>query len=210
MPYYRKRNYKKKTFRPRRYKKKYNLTRQLNRLGLALEKKFHSFAQSIVTVPFTGVINSISSVPQGDGASSRDGNKIRVKSIYGKFAYSTINANTNMRMLIIQDNSPDGTPPTFGEVLDDPSPPNAITSALNIANTARFKVILDKRFYVTQTAGQRPIYNMQFYRKCNIPIAFQGSGADSESNSELFLMQISDAAIDGPLVTSYLRLRFYG
>lgn len=200
-----------KKFRVRRKRRvrRSGLVRQLRAVGLAPELKFHEVTNSGTAVPDTGVIATINSIGQGDGDNDRDGAKIRIKSMYGKYLFQ-IHASatsTQIRHMIVIDRSPDGTAPTLAEILNDATIDDNLVSALNPDNITRFRIIRD-RLYTLDDSNRQAVMP-KFYMKCNYEIQFNSTTGD-DVNQDIFQIFISNEDTNTPTVTSHLRLRFYG
>lgn len=112
-------------------------------------------------VPFSAV-SSTTGVPldlvaAGSSFNQRTGRKIYLKSLYfnlfvGAVAFGTAHVPEYLRVVVVYDSQTNGTAPQWGDVmLSQDSTTGTIASAsanLNLSNRDRFKVILDRRFYM--------------------------------------------------------------
>lgn len=156
-----------------------------------------------------GSMTLLNGMTQGDTASSREGNSIRMKSLDLRF-YLTNNStavNTNTRVMLVHDKQPNGSTALVTDVLAT----NNVVSPRNLDNRKRFKVIYDRTFSLS-TAGPSNL-NSAFYKKdFNQHVAFYnasnaGTIADI-STGALFLLLLSDQAVNAPTINYYFRLRF--
>jgi len=188
-------------------------------LGSDAEMKFFDTSISFTIdstgeVPATGQLNLI---PQGVTESTRVGRKCVIKSIQirggviyapgaGALAYS-IN-----RLYLVLDKQANGAAAAIGDVFTGN---NLVVALRNMANNERFKVLKEWTFVWNSGAGVTTAYNamqknLEFYKKCNVPLEFSSTtGAITELKSNnLFLCAGSDGSDDIVTVTAQSRVRF--
>ncbi len=147
---------------------------------------------------------------QGDSNTQRNGNQLKIKSIYfqGSVQINSAATGTSGRILIVQDKQTNGAQFTSGEVLQDITTQDNIVSPYNTDGKYRFRVLYDKKFTLSTTGKQIALF--KFYKKCDMHIRYDGNAgsiADLSSNS-LSLLYMSSEATNDPLFTYYNRVRY--
>ncbi len=155
----------------------------------------------------TATLNHLSSIAVGDDFNSRDGRKVRMKSIQikGSLQMHTTATNTRFRMVLFQDTMNTGTAPTASDIIantydlrdEDPN------------NMARYKILWDKRIILTETvAGTNPERNFQYYKKLDLPVTYTGTAGSDYGKNTLWLLFISDEATNTPTLNMQARMRY--
>lgn len=115
--------------------------------------------------------------------------------------------NTQMRVLLVLDRQSNGVAPGINDILMSSS----VASPRNLNNRKRFKIIMDRN-YPLSTAGPANRYD-NFYQKDiqthvqYISSSNTGNIADISTNA-LYLVHLSDQAVNLPQIGYYFRLRF--
>lgn len=216
----------------RRYKKKPNFYNRFRKYGNAVMKgaslaysaykgvqylksvvnvERHYFDTSVVSASVTnaGSITCLNQIAAGTDAPNRIGNSILGKYITGKITVqdnATAGATEGfVRILIFQDLENIGTDPTLSQILQDTS--NPVVSPINIDNTPRFWVLVDKTYTVDDSNKTRV---GKFYRLMikNAHIKFTGTASGNYAKNSLYLLAVSDDASNGPILTFANRLCF--
>jgi len=185
------------------------------------ELKFFDTALSF-TVDNTGEVpatGQLALIPQGDTESTRDGRMAYVKSIQirgvATFAPGAAAvASCNGFIDVVVDTQTNGAAAAVTDVLTSN---NMGTALVNIANSARFKILKRFKWSFNPAAGATTALNtvsskFDFYKKCDIPLTFNGTtGAITELRSNnIFLLAGSDGNGDDLItVIGTCRLRFY-
>jgi len=167
-------------------------------------------------VPTSG---QLSLVPQGNTESSCVGRKYTVTSIQGKWVLRLVPAATSpvgscYAIYLIQDTQCNGAAATASDVFAQSG--NCVLGHRNLANSGRFKILKKWTGSLAPLAGATGAYNnaykyIEFYKKCNIPIEFSGTGGaltDNRSNN-LFLIAGAEGQADDLInVSGTTRIRF--
>jgi len=194
--------------------------------GRNAELKFHDVAIDDAVVSATGTVQNagtINVIPQGVGEDERVGRKCTIRSINWRFSCDQVEANNVatpnpsevIRVILYLDKQCNGATIAVLDLLETATH----RSFRNLANSGRFQILLDKTVtfnaltFSYDTAGSQGdsaevVREMSFYKKCNIPVEFNGAtGAIAEIRSNnLGVLLISKAGTGG--FDSSMRLRF--
>lgn len=151
-------------------------------------------------------VNVLTATAQGDDADNRDGNSILGKYLSFRMdgVMNTNATETVIRIMVFVDTQNQGALPSASEVLQSPS--NTL-SPLNIDNTQRFTILLDKYILLSDN-GDRVIVR-KFYVPLNFHLRYTGSAASTYNKNNIFMLTQSDEATNTPVVNIYSRLAFY-
>jgi len=167
-------------------------------------------------VPATG---QLALIPQGDTQSTRDGRQATIKSIQINAVCNAVPAaaaasSSIAYIYLILDKQCNGAAAAATDVLTSA---NFYEAMFNLANNDRFLIMRKWVLNFTSTAGVTTAYNnvaqqINFYKKCNIPITWSSTtGAITEIRSNnLFLLAGSFGGDDTISVAGTCRLRFQG
>lgn len=202
----------------RRYYKRSTVARV--RKALDIEKKFFdtniSFnIDATGEVPATG---QLCLIPQGVTEATRVGRKCTVKSIQARILMQyvpgadTVGCTTTYVYCVL-DTQCNGAAAAITDVMTGN---NLALALLNLDNSERFKILKKWIFKFQaaagiQTAFGRDEQNIEWFKKCNIPLEFSSTtGAITELKSNnIFLIAGSDTSTDDEVVCSgTVRLRF--
>lgn len=163
----------------------------------------------------TGVILDLSTIPQGDTALLRDGNKTSIKSVELRIGceLEDITKNATIRFLLVIDRQANlAAIPSIGYVLNSIAP----SATRNIGFQDRFVVLMDKTFTLNQSASNAAGFQKMFFKKwVKMPECItsfnDGSTAIPTTNS-LSLIYFSDlaAGVSDVNVVGQARMRFQG
>lgn len=207
------RTFRKRVFRRRPRVRRANpavrMVRQL-KSRLALEKKFDDTA--ITELIDTGAsVTSLTSIPQGDTASDRDGGQVKYDSLFMR-ATVTLPASgiaASARVMLVEDKQPNGAAPTITDVLLSSSP----VSLTNMSNSYRFRIHMDKVYnFAAIGVETNPIVYLRKYLKINSRRArYSGASGVPFSGSAFYLMTVGSGVADGtqPTIAGACRIRFY-
>jgi hypothetical protein len=159
------------------------------------ETKHHEVNNPVVNVPVnTWTVQQIADVAQGDTELTRDGGKIRAKSILIKGQLNRSGTNTfplnQVRIAIVQaltDNR------TANDVYS-PSNGNTIIAPRNLAAATQYKVLWDKTFSLTNTGGNQGVV-IDKYIQIDQHISFPPGSTTPERNS--YFLMFSSGAVSG-------------
>jgi len=124
------------------------------------EKKYKDTTAFVNSVDESGQIILLNGLLQGTSTTTRVGQKIKMKSVFLKMlAYGPTVVQTPtipgvfLRTMIVWDAQPNGTTMTLAELLENTAVAVVPVSPLNMANTARFKVLYDQTKFL-QSQGK--------------------------------------------------------
>lgn len=202
----------KKRFKKKIYKNNYILAR-IRRLEKLTKPEFkqHDYELKGTTFDDTGLISQLTNIPAGTGASQRDGKTIHVKSIFMKliFTMAASATDTTIRILLVLDRQTNQAIYTLADLIHNTTSQDNLVSPLNLDNGARFKIIIDKTFNLSDS--QRANYFYKKYMRCSIPIRFDASTpsiADLTENSLSLVLLTNESSVTVPDVRGSIRLRF--
>lgn len=162
-----------------------------------------------VNVVGTGTVYHLSNILQGDTSSSREGNSVKLSSIYvtGSIGLGTgATSSQRVRLILFRDNDNQGALPTVTSVLLSA----LISSPMALTNPGRFSVLMDKT-YMVYTANSGPSsLSVKKYIKNKYHIKYGGNAgtiADARTGN-LFLLAISDTTANDPFLVYDVRLRY--
>ncbi len=179
---------------------------------LNVEHKTIDSAAIFQTVSASGFIIPLTNTQQGTTSVSRDGDQIKVTSIYWKYwlSFNTAASFSFVRCMLIQDKQTNSAQFTAADVLNDVSSGNvAIVSPLNLDNKYRFKVLYDKVHKLNDNSGNLIQYK-ELYKKVDLRIRYDGNIGDITdlSSNSYSLLMISNQTGNMPSITSYTRVRY--
>lgn len=181
------------------------MQKQLKRLIPKPEIKDVDVARASTAITSTATITNIAPVTfisASEGGAV--GDQFRAKSIFVRLAIApNATAGVNfLRVIIIKDRQPNGVAPTIGTIFETGASTNYL-SPINDTQTLRFKVIFDKTYTVDTDANGAQVDKI--YRRLNYKV--EGQNAVPVSNG-LFMVEISDQAVNGPAVQWYSRFKY--
>jgi len=175
--------------------------RTVKRLIPKPEWKNSDVTQSSTIITSTATIVDLFSLSQGTGEGDIIGDKCRLKSwLYRVSITPNTTAGLNyLRLILVLDHQANGATPSAADILQAPTD---YTSPLNDDNGQRFKVLFDKTYTVDTDANGAQVDKV--YRRLRALVEMSGSAI----TNGLFLLQLSDQAMNGPAVTWYSRVRY--
>lgn len=194
-------------------KKVATLAKKVNKLISEQERKNHDVSASATLVAATAQIIQLSSIPQGDDATSRDGRKVSFVSSQMRWTLLDTGTGTGgfFRVIVLHDAQSNGVSPVAADIL---TAPTNIRSPLTMDFKERFRVIYDNFCTVGKGDLDHPLVTVvisgwphQYFARIKEDRAqaeFGGIGNILTSNSILMLV-LSD---NGGTFNYYHRLRF--
>ena len=162
------------------------------------EKKFHDIDIDDAAVSVSGSIlnsGSLCQIAQGTTESTRVGRKAVIRSINWRYQINlgsettVANGADTVRIVLYKDKQANGQTATVTDILETAN----YQSFRNLANSARFQILLDKLVTVSSGGGAGNgttdatlpvIRNYSFFKKCKIPIEYSSTtGAIGEIRS---------------------------
>lgn len=162
------------------------------------EKKFYPFANS-TTVSSVGYLLDLTTIPQGDTDTTRDGDMLRVSSIQVNFAWAAADAYNICRMVMFQwmPASSPGSPPALADIFADTT--NAVISTFAHDTRKSYRILLD-RTCVVDADDPMKICKMYVYKKFMRNIQYAGGTTTGRGNIYVWLVTDS-GAVTHPAVT---------
>ncbi len=192
------------------------------------ELKFFDTLKGGTTISETGTIldDSLNHIVQGVGEENRVGRKCTIRSVH---FHGTINntastvlgqTKNSVRIIVYVDKQANGATAAVADILEDVTELNGYNSFRNLANSGRFRVLMDLRKAliipaVAQTAaGTFSSYVNQwswsFNKTLTLPVEFSGAdGAiDKIRSNNIGILAIAADSDDAPQVNYTCRVRF--
>ncbi len=184
------------------------------------ELKFHDLDINDAAIASGGTISQVSCniIAQGVTESQRIGRKCTIKQILWRYelllgAGTTSNSSDIARIVLYQDKQTNGATAAVTDILETAD----FQSFNNLANSSRFKILLDKAYAMngvglagdgTTIDSPSHITRGTFFKKCNIPIEYNSTtGAIGEQRTNnIGLLLLSRSGLIA--FSSKMRLRF--
>lgn len=169
------------------------------------EVKYWDIEQASTTITSTAVFTSLSNPVLGSGAVNRIGDRITAKYITLKIeAVYNLTATSNVLRVIIFNLKSSATP-NVNDILEQTSTIK-VNSPYNKRPSYPFKILYDKRIAVNAGGPQNWVDDQSI--KLNIPITFDSLGGGGRGDSQLWMLQVSDEATNGPTTNWITRMGF--
>ncbi len=170
-----------------------------------------------VTVPTIILLNGMA---DGTTNTERVGKRIKMESLYMQFAVEKLPAdvveNGYVRLMIVYDNQPNGTLPTWTQLLLLPGTGNPVAELLapnNLNNSQRFRTLFEKRLKFSNGFVEGKLIRKFLSLKGLSPV-YNGAGAGvgNMQSGALLLCCCGHITTGGnvPTITGTTRLRFVG
>lgn len=167
-----------------------------------VERKFIdvNVSGSVISTP---TISHLSAIAQGDGASSRDGNSVKLKSfvLRGNVLIHPSATNSIIRIIVFTWNNQSA--PAQGDLLASSS--NAI-SLLNPNRSGMYHVLMDKMIDLNTVSTKSR--NVKAYRKLNLHTKFDSTGTTDYTSGTVWSLVMSNETSFAPTVDLKYRLRY--
>lgn len=163
-------------------------------------------------IPDTGLIVNLNNIGAGTDASDRIGNSILAKYLtVNLWIESNVAADlTAVRALIVCDTMNQTAIPTLSDILQNSTSQANLISPLDIDNTDRFTVLMDRHYSFSIQSMQTK--TVKLYKKLDFHIRYNGTTIGTYEKNTIFLVLISNqstATNAEPLVHYHSRLAFY-
>lgn len=154
----------------------------------------------------TGLVVELTNVSQGDGQTTRDGNSIFCRNVFGRHAITRNAAGASVqlvRFMVVKDLQQQGdTNPTVSDILNAADP----LSPLSLASRGRFTILRDKLITLTD---QYPNHT----QKLNVPmkhhVRYNGTAASDIQKGGLYVVMISNTTSNHPVISYNYSTSFY-
>jgi len=170
---------------------------------------------SDTTYNATPTLHLVSGIAEGDDIGQRSGREVRIKSLLLNmlvYPTSTTKNASHMRMILFKDTQPQGSAPTYQQLLDNSSGISWAQAPRNLENRKRFRIIKDKHFLTGSLAtGNNANKHFQCYLKLDDHIIFGGTGgtiSSIQSNAYYILFVSNHTGADVAGVQFNCRIRY--
>lgn len=170
----------------------------LNRM---VEKKYFDVDLAQTEVTTAGVITNLGAIPQGDGATERTGDRVRVKNIHARFSLSAQDATNIVRVIWFRALNSQGTGPSVSNLLGNWYDP---LNSINVP--ARFKIISDRTYSLVSNSDSE-VRTLNMNLKVDKTLNFAEASTNPYGNA-LYFLAISDSSLSGPPISGTARLYF--
>lgn len=188
------------------------------------ELKFHDVdVDDAVVAQGTNIQTALLVIAEGNGEEQRVGRNIFIKRISWRYDIDIGNVVTSaassdvMRVMMVLDQQCNGALPANTDLLESDS----FLSFNNLANSSRFRVLMDKTYAIacpagsgrgstdTLSYGEQQIH-AQFHKRCNIKIEYDNSATSgvitSIRSNNVFILLATQGGVAG--FTSKVRFRY--
>jgi hypothetical protein len=156
------------------------------------------------TVSSAGTIFKLTTIPQDDSDSGRDGDQLLIYKVQAKIAYIGADATQTFRMIFFRWNQDDTTPPVGGDLLQTITP----YSPLNRDNERAKKFSIIEDYLVGTSNTGINIHTHSCDKKYTSKIAFQA--ASTTGTGHLYAYMLSDSlAVTHPTIAYVFRTYYY-
>lgn len=173
--------------------------------GLVNSEMFHyDRAETAVPISSSGAMTNLVQIGSGDQSNQRTGNSVLIRNHLFRLRVTknASAATTIFRYMIIQDTQQiSDSSPSVGDVLDTVD----VDSPLNLANSGRFKVLVNKTLMLHANS---PMYHKETYKSMYLHIKFNGTAPTDIQKNGLYLLTISDQPTNTPLIDLWSRLGY--
>ena len=154
----------------------------------------------------TATVTPLTGIAQGDDYNAREGRSILLKSIQvqGNIGQNNSATATLYRWIVFIDNDNTGSAPTAAQLgitsvnsLRDPNP----------VNMKRFSILCDRLIRMDDGSNQN--FPIKWFHKLNHHAKFDGTTANDYAQGSVWLLTVSDQAINTPSITATSRVRYY-
>lgn len=173
-----------------------------------VEVKHHDVVSS-TTVPNTGTIIGLSAIAQGDGATNRDGDSIKLLNSTLRFEINTDateQKNTQMRFILFRGKQEDQSGFSVTEILESAS----FISPKSYENRFKTKILMDKTYTCALSSNSTTDFSSKYIdhvQKLIGHVQF-ATGTTSIENGGLYLLMISNQTTLVPTVFYNIRTTF--
>lgn len=185
-----------------------NIARYVKSL-VNVERKFldTTFTSSMFT---TAAIFPVSLIDQGDAYNQRQGNSVKLTSIYVSGTIlgdpTQVNAQT-IRYILFMDKEGRGVAPTITDLLEAAT----IQSPINHIAGKRFKILLDKQLTQSVAGAPNHTHQVKHFMKKSIHLKYNGPAAltsDTMENQLYFFVYGTSTLAQSPTAYITVRLRY--
>ncbi len=173
------------------------------------------FKHHDVNTVFASVVNvwasdALTDIPQGDTDESRDGDAIRLKSLFMNITMQNVDANASqlLRFLIVQDNSDmENTAPLIADLIDGGDVSVQAMREIDLSNAKLYNIVHDKVYQLAQNGQPGSLKYLQLYFPLNAVVKWTSGTATDFKTGHFFLFVISSTTTASEVSLSF-RARF--
>lgn len=151
------------------------------------EKKYYPY-DNTSTVSTTGNMLFLSSIPQGDTDTTRDGDSIYIRSIQINFTVAYADAYNQLRFILFQ--WLPQTTPTLADILLHPTYPTI--SVFNHDSRRNYRILKDRRCIVD---ADDPTCMLKIYSYNKFIRKIQYTGGTTVGNNNIYCLAVSDSNV---------------
>jgi len=130
------------------------------------------------------IVTSLNQIPEGTGRSERIGRKIIIKHISLRYTIrlrsviGQANSSDIIRLIVYVDKQANGAAAAVTDILDTVLLPLTFQSFKNLANSGRFRILVDRKFPINALSSTDAVnfetrtYDRYYSKELNIPIEF--------------------------------------
>ncbi len=184
------------------------VTSDVSKLKNMLNVEFKSKdVADTISIPSAMTITLLNGLAKGDDLDNRDGRQVRFKSCWVKicFAMAASATNTFIRLMLIIDKQPNATTILPADILVA----QTVESQKQLASRKRLVILVD-RVIVLQAANRTSQF-VNIYKQIDMKTIYDASSnGDIEdiTTNALYLILISNEAVNQPTAGRYIRTRF--
>jgi hypothetical protein len=159
----------------------------------------------------SGVIVPISQISQGtDYINNRIGNSIKLQKIEvrGRVYKNATATQSVMRVVMFRDLDGYGTTPLIGDVLQNVSGVSAPLTPFDFNNRQRFSILMDELLTLNSTGESSSVFQLDLTHEGHILYLGATAAAASDGKGSLYMLFISDEAVNTPTFNFYSRLYY--
>ncbi len=188
----------------------YNMAKKAHKF-LNVEFKAHTILSTSTVIPDgAGTIIQLSNISEGNSAITRDGQQIKVTSIFFNAHVRMHSSATQslVTVMLIRDNSTNQAIYTTGDLLENVANIASVQSPPNINNTSRFRILKRWIFKLDSASNTSKYFSHNFALQQKIRFDANDGTITDLTKSSLSLLFISDESTNTPTIRFYHRLRF--
>ena len=177
------------------------------------EVKYFDTEQYQIAMPATGNVVGLTTVPQGDGQSTRDGDSLKIMglTIRGHVTSdASVSKPTNLRIIIFRGKQENGVGYSLHDILENPASASLSEVYSPKAYDERFrtKILHDKTYTINETlTTQAKGFNFSIQLKPGGHVNYS-AGTTSIENGGIYMLTLSDNATYPPKISYLSRVTY--
>lgn len=157
----------------------------------------------------TPLVFRVTGMAQGDDYNQRNGRSIKVTGFQFTnrlTASASATVPSNVRTIVVQDNQPSATAPTFAEIYSSAGSDDLTALRNRATDRGRFKVLYDRTVSFSPNGHESMIISKYF--KINTHIRYDGAAANNDAKGKIFFIQLSNQSVNTVTSTKEFRLTY--